>query len=145
MAPSLCGCKNVSLVHETIINDKEFVMYTQPKDYSLSPVDLIDDDDDSELDELDSRWSRFCQIARDLDRDELMDVIVDELRTNTELLYQLEDCCTSPYREPERPRAHVGEMAKLGLAVLQVIIGAVDNAVGIRQAVEELHAGVEGD
>jgi hypothetical protein len=118
-------------------------MYTQPKDYSLSPVDLIDDDDT--VDELDIRWARYCEIARDLDRDELMEVIVDELKANPELLYQLEDCCTSPYREPERPRAHVGEMAKLGLAILQVIIGAVDNAVGIQQTVEELHAGVEGD
>jgi hypothetical protein len=120
-------------------------MYTQPKDYSLSPVDLIDDDDDLEVDEADTRWTRYCAIAKDLDRDDLLEVITDALKDNPELLYQLEDCLTSPYREPERPRAHVGEMAKLGLAVLQVIIGAVDNAVGIRQAVEELHAGVEGD
>jgi hypothetical protein len=116
-----------------------------PAQYSISPVDLIDDDDNPEVDETDTRWTRYCEIARDLDRDELMDVIVDELRANPELLYQVEDCCANPYQEPERPRAHVGEMAKLGLAVLQVIIGAVDNAVGIRQAVEELHAGGEGD
>jgi hypothetical protein len=120
-------------------------MSVQPKDYSLTPTDLIDDDDDLEVDETDTRWMRYCEITRDLDRDELLEVIVDELKANPELLYQLDDCCTSPYREIERPRAHVGEMAKLGLAVLQVIISVVDNAVGIRQAVEELHAGVEGD
>jgi hypothetical protein len=118
-----------------------------PNAFSLSPVDLIppDADHDEDGDELDTRCTRYCEIARELDRDELIDVIVDELKANPEVLYQLEDCCTNPYQEPERPRAHVGEMAKLGLAVLQVIIGAVDNAVGIRQAVEELHAGGEGD
>ena len=70
-------------------------------------------------------------------------MIVEELKANPELLYQIEDCCTDPYREPERPNAHVDEMAKLGLAVLKVIIGAVDNAVGIGRAVEELYDGME--
>jgi hypothetical protein len=117
-----------------------------PAQSSISPMELIPDaDDDDHVDEVDTRWARYCEIAQALDRDELLDVIVDELKANPEVLYQLEDCCTNPYQEPERPRAHVGEMAKLGLAVLQVIIGAVDHAVGIRQAVEELHAGVEGD
>jgi hypothetical protein len=117
-----------------------------PKDFSLSPVDLIPDDDDDAADavEVDLRWSRYCAIARELDRDDLLEVIAEELKANPEILYQVEDCCISPYQEPARPKAHAAEMAKLGLAVLQVIIGAVDNAVGIRQAVEELHAAVEG-
>jgi hypothetical protein len=117
-----------------------------PNAYSVAAMYLIQPDDhEDDLEEVDLRWARYCVIARELDRDDLIEVIADELKSNPELLYQLEDCCTSPYREPERPRAHVGEMAKLGLAVLQVIIGAVDNAVGIRQAVEELHAVAEGD
>jgi hypothetical protein len=114
-----------------------------PAAYSVSPVDLIPPDDNAEIDEVDVRWARYCQTAATLDRDELMDMIVEELKANPELLYQIEDCCTNPYPESERPKAHVGEMAKLGLAVLQVIISAVDNAVGIRQAVEDLHAVVE--
>ncbi len=115
-----------------------------PKDFSVRPVDLIPPDDDGDQgEEADSRWARYCAIARELDRDELMEVIVDELKTNPELLYQLEDCCTNPYEEPERPKAHAGEVMKLGIAVLRTIVAAVDNAVGIRQAVEALHA-VEG-
>jgi hypothetical protein len=113
-----------------------------PKAFSVSAVDVIPPDDD-EVEAVDTRWARYGEIARELDRDELLDVIVEELKANPELLYQLEDCCTNPYREPERPNAHVGEMAKLGLAVLKVMINAVDHAVGIRQAVEELHAGGE--
>jgi hypothetical protein len=65
-----------------------------PAQYSRSPVDLIPDDDDDQIDEADARWARYCEIARDLDRDELIEVIVDELKANPELLYQLEDCCT---------------------------------------------------
>jgi hypothetical protein len=114
-----------------------------PRNFSLSAVDLIDDDDTDEADEVDTRWARYCEIARELDRDELMETILEELQENPELLSHLDDACLSPYEEPERPRADVGEMAKLGLAVLQVIISAVDNAVGMRQAVEELRA-VEG-
>ncbi len=115
-----------------------------PKAFSISPVDLIPPDaDDDQGDEADSRWARYCEIARELDRDELMEVIIDELKANPELLYQLEDCCTNPYPEPDRPKAHAGEVMKLGMAVLKTIVAAVDNAVGIRQAVEALHA-VEG-
>lgn len=114
-----------------------------PKALSLSPVDLIPPDGDDDEEEADARWARYGEIAAELDRDELIDVIVEELQANPELLYQLEDCCTNPYSEPERPHAHVGEMATLGLAVLKVIIKAVDDAVGIRQAVEALHAGGE--
>jgi hypothetical protein len=127
-------------------HDKEWTMESQaflPAQYSLSPVDLMSDDDDAGA-EVDLRWARYCAIARELDRDELLEIIADELKANPELLYQLEDCCTNPYPEPERPRAHVGEMAKLGTAILQVIVSAVDNAVDIRQAVEELHAVQEG-
>jgi hypothetical protein len=122
-------------------------MSVQPKDFSLSPVDLIepDADEDADSDEVDTRWQRYGEISRSLDRDELLEVIADELKADEELLYQLEDVCLNPYREPDRPKAHTGEVMKLGLAVLKIMIGAVDNAVGIRQAVEELHAAVEGD
>ncbi len=69
-----------------------------PKAFSLSPVDLIPpDDDDDQIDEADTRWAHYCEIARELDRDELMDVIIEELKATPELLYQLEDCCTNPY------------------------------------------------
>ncbi len=119
-------------------------MHLQPKDFSLSPTDLIDPDvDDADGDEVDTRWQRYCEIAKTLDRDELLEVIAEELKANPELLYQLDDCCTNPYTEPDRPKAHAGEVMKLGLAVLKTIVASVDNAVGIRQAVEELHARVE--
>jgi hypothetical protein len=101
-----------------------------PKAYSVSAVDLIPPDDDDDTEEVDLRWARYCKIARELDRDDLLEVIAEELKANPELLEQLDDCCSNPYPEPERPKAHVGEMAKLGLAVLQVIIGAVDNEEG---------------
>lgn len=115
-----------------------------PREYSLSPLDQIDGDtDDLVGSEATVRWARYCALARTLDRDELLDTVLEELKESPELLSHLDDACLSPYPEPERPRAHVGEMATLGLAVLQTIVTAIDNAVGIRMAVEALHAGGE--
>jgi hypothetical protein len=117
-----------------------------PRAYSLSPVDLIDDTEEAEeaaAIEADAHWARYCAIARTLDRDELLEVVLEALKDTPELLSHLDDACLSPYEEPDRLRAHVGEMAKLGLAVLTAIVGTVDNAVGIRMAVEALHAGGE--
>ena len=86
---------------------------------------------------------RYCAIARELNRDELLDTILEELKEHPELLSHIDDACLSPYEELQRPRAHVGERAKLGLAVLQTIVTEIDNAVGLRMATEELHTGME--
>jgi hypothetical protein len=54
-----------------------------PAQYSLSPVDLIPPDDDND-EEVDVRWLHYCEVAATLDREAIIDVVLDELRESSD-------------------------------------------------------------
>jgi hypothetical protein len=108
-----------------------------PRNFSLSPVDLIPPDDDDEPD-VDVRWLHYCEVAASLDREAIIDVVLDELRESPALLDMVEDACHNPH-EPGRPKTSLHELLALGKAALLLIARAVDDQVSLRMAVEEVH------
>jgi hypothetical protein len=108
-----------------------------PAVYSLSPVDLIPpDDDDDDDEEVDVRWLHYCEVAATLDREAIIDVVLDELRESSALLDMVEDACHNPH-EPGRPKTSLHELLALGKAALLLIARAVDDQVSLRMAVED--------
>jgi hypothetical protein len=75
----------------------------------VHPVDLIPDDFDCVLSDLDAEDSPLSDF--------------------------IDDAIANPH-EPGRPKANITDLARLGQTVLQLIAKAVDDAVGLRMAVE---------
>jgi hypothetical protein len=109
-----------------------------PAQYALSPIDLIPPDDDDDDEEVDVRWLHYCEVAASLDREAIIDVVLDELRESSALLDLVEDACHHPH-EPGRPKTSLHELLALGKAALLLIARAVDDQVSLRMAVEEVH------
>jgi hypothetical protein len=112
-----------------------------PRAYAVSPIDLIPPDaadDDEDEDEVDLRWVRYCEVASSLDREAIVDVVLDELRESSVLLDMIEDACHNPH-EPSRPKTSLHELVALGKAVLILIARAVDDQASVRMALEEVH------
>ena len=107
-----------------------------PAQYSLSPVDLIPQDDDEDED-VDVRWIRYCEVAATLDREAIIDVVLDELRESSALLDMVEDACHNPH-EPGRPKTSLHELLALGKAALLLIARAVDEQVSVRMTLQEV-------
>jgi hypothetical protein len=107
-----------------------------PAQYALSPVDLIPPSDDDDAEDVDVRWLHYCEVAATLDREAIVDVVLDELRESSALLDMVEDACHNPH-EPGRPKTSVHELLALGKAALLLIARAVDDQVSLRMAVED--------
>ena len=107
-----------------------------PRAYSLPEEALIPDADDDEPD-VDVRWLHYCEVAASLDREAIVDVVLDELRESPALLDMVEDACHNPH-EPGRPKTSLYELLALGKAALLLIARAVDDQVSLRMAVEEV-------
>jgi hypothetical protein len=107
-----------------------------PARYSLSPVDLIPEDDADEAEDVDVWWLHYCEVAAILDRDAILDVVLDELRESSALLDMVEDACHNLH-EPGRPKTSLHELLALGKAALLLVARAVDDQVSLRMAVED--------
>jgi hypothetical protein len=107
-----------------------------PRDFSPALTDLIPPAEPEP--EEDSRWQEYCRHAARLDRPDILAVVLDELREAPELLEMIEDACANPH-EPGRPKTATHELLAMGKACLRLIVQAVDNAVSVRMALEELH------
>jgi len=108
------------------------------KAYSLSAVDLIPPDEDDDEPDVDVRWLHYCEVAASLDREAIINVVLDELRESSALLDMVEDACHNPH-EPGRPKTSLHELLALGKAALLPIARAVDDQVSLRMAVEGRH------
>jgi hypothetical protein len=98
------------------------------KDYSLSPVDLIPDDE--ELDP-DVQWLHYCAVAATVDRQHVLECVLSDLDAEDSPLYDwIDDAIATPH-EPGRAKANVVELATLGQAVLNLIAKAIDDQVGL--------------
>jgi hypothetical protein len=109
-----------------------------PKAYSLPEEVLIPEADDCDEPDVDVRWLRYCEVAASLDREAIIDVVLDELRESSALLDMVEDACHNPH-EPGRPKTSLSDLLALGKAALLLIARAVDDQVSLRMAVEVRH------
>jgi hypothetical protein len=109
-----------------------------PAQYSLSSVDLIPPNEDFDEPDVDVRWVHYCEVAASLDREAIIDVVLDELRESSALLDMVEDACHHPH-EPGRPKTSLNDLVALGKAALLLIARAVDDQVSVRMALEEVH------
>jgi hypothetical protein len=109
-----------------------------PRAYSLPEEALIPDADDVDEPDVDVRWLHYCEIAATLDREAIIDVVLDELRESSVLLDLVEDACHQPH-EPGRPKTSLNDLLALGKAALLLIARAVDDQVSLRLAVEVRH------
>jgi hypothetical protein len=109
-----------------------------PSAYSVSPIDLIADDEFDEPDE-DVRWLEYCRCAATVDRQHILDVVLSDLDAEDSPLYEfIDDAITNPH-EPGRPKANITDLARLGQCILNLIAKATDDHVSMRMAVEVSH------
>jgi hypothetical protein len=107
------------------------------KTYTLSPVDLIPDDNEGlEEDDVDLRWVRYAELARTLDTDDLMAMVGEAFSTSDLLRTLIEEAKAEPYRPDERKRVHVMDGIRLGEEVAQLISQAMDDLIGQMDAGE---------
>ena len=106
-----------------------------PAAYSLRPQDLLPPDD-VEDDAAAIHWLEYCRIASTLDRTDLLQVVLSELDAEDSPLYAFIDSALDCPHEPGRPKESVTVLAGVGKAILNLVAKAVDDAVGLRMAVE---------
>jgi hypothetical protein len=103
------------------------------KAYSLSPVDLIPDDDECDDD---VRWLEYCHVASQINRQHILEVVLSDLDADDSPLYEfIDDAIVNPH-EPGRAKANITDLARLGQSLLNLIAKAVDDQVNLHMAVE---------
>jgi hypothetical protein len=107
--------------------------------YFTRPSDLLDEDlEIGDEPELDARWIHYCELNAHLDAEDLMAVIDDAFSQSDVLRSLIEDIKEHPYTPGERRHLHVMDAIKLGNEVARLISAAMDDAIGMRQACEEV-------
>jgi hypothetical protein len=107
-----------------------------PADYSLRPVDLLPANEPEDDDNI--QWREYCRMASTLDRTRILDVVLSDLDAENSPLYEfIDDAITNPH-EPERAKANITDLARLGQSLLNRIAKAVDDNVNLRIAVQEV-------
>jgi hypothetical protein len=109
----------------------------EPRAYSLNPVDLIPDDD---FEDADVQWLEYCRCAATLNRVDLLQTVLSDLDCENSPLYDLIDSALQEPHEPGRPKESITVLAGIGKQILQLVAQAVDNAVGLRQACQEVRS-----
>jgi hypothetical protein len=101
--------------------------------YSLRPVDLIPDDDT----DTDVRWAYYCETASQLDPSDLLDIVVDELKTeDSPLLKAIEEAINYPCEPGRPPKVNASDALRLGKAMIALVARIVDDQVTMIQAGE---------
>jgi hypothetical protein len=104
------------------------------KDYSLSPVDLIPDDEDCT--EEDYRWQEYCRVASAIARADVLRCVLSDLDADDSPLWEHIDLALREPHEPGRARDSVVKSAALRQAVLDLIAKNINQLVTLRQMVE---------
>jgi hypothetical protein len=122
------------------LNDKGNPMSAQAvsfKEFSLSPVDLIPGDDvDADDPEADARLARYARLAKSVDLEDVVELVLAKLRESTQLACLIQDALDFPHAEVSRPTVHVNELIKMGRQVLQAVAVCVDEQIGLLDVVE---------
>jgi hypothetical protein len=95
----------------------------------LLPDDDFEDDDNIQ-------WQEYCRMASTLDRARILEVVLSDLDADDSPLYEFIDSALHEPHEPGRPKESITKLAQLGQSLLSLIARAVDDAVGLRMAVE---------
>jgi hypothetical protein len=107
-----------------------------PAMYAVSPVDLMPDALDEDLD---VEWLEYCRIAATIDRQHVLECVLSDLDAEDSPLFEfIDDAVINPH-EPGRPKANLTDLARLGQSLLNLIAKAVDDQVNLRMAVEVSH------
>jgi hypothetical protein len=107
----------------------------EPRTYSLSQTDLIPPDDFDD-DEGDVQWLHYCEVAAQVNRQHILDVVLSDLDAEDSPLNEFIDEAIAQPHEPGRARDNIMRLAKLGQSVVDLIAKAVDDQVNLRMAVE---------
>lgn len=108
------------------------------RDYSLSPADLIPDDEYDDPPAM--HWQEYCRVAGTVDRQHILACVLSDLDADDSPLYELiDDSLDHPHTPGETPRQSITVLAKVGQAVLNLIARAVDAQVQLRMAAEGPH------
>jgi hypothetical protein len=105
-----------------------------PRDYSLSPIDLVPDDDGDG--DADVHWLHYCQVAATVDRQHILECVLSDLDADDSPLFEFIDEAIRDPHESGRARDSVTKLARLGQSLLNLIAKAVDDQVNLRMAVE---------
>jgi hypothetical protein len=110
-----------------------------PREFSLSPVDLIDPDldDDEPLSEADARELHYRQFARAIDREDLKQIIPARLAESTALDTAIEDALETPIGH-DRIDVHVNDRLRLANSIFAEIRDAADELIELYAAGEEV-------
>src|SRR5262245_52969031 len=126
------ACERNTYIMEPIMSDAQVFM---PRDYSLSPVDLIPMDDEPDED---VQWLDYCQAASTIDRTDILQTVLSDLDAEDSPLFEfIDDALENPH-EPGRPKANITDLARLGQSLLHFIARAVDDATNLRMTCREV-------
>jgi hypothetical protein len=120
---------------------KESTMHAQqefsPRDFSLSPVDLIPPEDsaDDEVSEVDARRLRYARLATLVDIDDIAEMVCARLKESVQLRYLIEDAIADPH-DLERPHVHINDALHMAQDVLVEVVTAVDEQISLLDVVE---------
>lgn len=108
-----------------------------PRHFSLSPIDLIDPELDEDLPtEADARAVRYAQLGRQVDLDDVAELVLSRLKDSTAFLAFLEDLRDYPI-DPDRPRVHPMEALRLAEAIAVIGDTAWDECTSVLDVVED--------
>lgn len=106
-----------------------------PRDFSLSPVDLIPPADNDEVSEVDARQLRYARLATLVDVDDIAEMVCARLKESAQLRYLIEDAIADPH-DPERPHVHINDALRMAQDVLVEVVTAVDDQISLLDVVE---------
>jgi hypothetical protein len=101
-----------------------------PREYSLSPTDLIPPD--APEPDLDDAWQDYLRVAKHVDRARVLECVLSSLDTDDSPLYALIDSCLKDPPEPGRARESLTILAQVGQAMLDRVAASVDDQVNLR-------------
>lgn len=99
-------------------------------EYSVSPTDLIPEDDE----DIDTRWQDYCLEASKVDRQRVLECVLSSLDTDDSPLYALIDSALATPHEPGRARESITILAQIGQALLDRVAASVDDLTNLRLA-----------
>jgi hypothetical protein len=117
---------------ESLMESQAFL----PARYSLSPVDLIPEDDDDQVGEVDARHLRYARLGQLVDVEDIAEMVCARLKDSAQLRYLIEDAIADPH-DPERPHVHINDALKMAQDVLVEVVTAVDEQISVLDVVED--------
>ena len=106
-----------------------------PAQYSLSPVDLIPEDDDDEVAEVDERQLRYVRLGKLVDVEDIVEMVCARLKESLELRHLVERAIADPH-DLERPHVHINDALRMAQDVLVEVVTAVDEQISLLDVVE---------